>query len=105
MGLKEILKKQGGMNLLRQYWHGGAFFTAMGEFLLLGRDKKALEILRLSAQYKIKKNLEKKYQNEINEFQSTYTDDVLHDVSNKVWVCWFQGLNNAPDIVKNVINH
>lgn len=77
----------------------------MGEFLLLGRDKKALEILRLSAQYKIKKNLEKKYQNEINEFQSTYTDDVLHDVSNKVWVCWFQGLNNAPDIVKNVINH
>lgn len=100
MGLKEILKKQGGMNLLRQYWNGGAFFTAVGEFLLLGRDKKALEILRLSAQYKIKKNLEKKYKKDINEFQANYTDNMPHDVSNKVWVCWFQGLDNAPDIVR-----
>lgn len=91
MGLKETLKKQGGMNLLKQYWIGGAFFTAVGEFLLLGKDKKALEILRLSAQYKIKKNLEKKYKKEINEFQSNYTDDMPHDISNKVWVCWFQG--------------
>ena len=100
MGLKEILKKQGGINLLRQYWTGGAFFTAVGEFLLLGRDKKALEILRLSAQYKIKKNLEKKYKNEIDEFQSNYADNMPHDTSNKVWVCWFQGLDNAPDLVK-----
>lgn len=100
MGLKETLKKQGGMNLLKQYWIGGAFFTAVGEFLLLGKDKKALEILRLSAQYKIKKNLEKKYKKEINEFQSNYTDDMPHDISNKVWVCWFQGLDNAPDLVK-----
>ena len=100
MGLKEILKKQGGINLLRQYWNGGAFFTAVGEFLLLGRDKKALDILRLSAQYKIKKNLEKKYKNEIDEFQSNYADNMPHDTSNKVWVCWFQGLDNAPDLVK-----
>ena len=100
MGLKEILKKQGGINLLRQYWNGGAFFTAVGEFLLLGRDKKALEILRLSAQYKIKKNLEKKNKKEIDEFQSNYADNMPHDTSNKVWVCWFQGLDNAPDLVK-----
>ena len=62
MGLKQIFEKQGGMNLLKQYWNGGAFFTAVGEFILLGKDKKALEILRLSAQYKIKHNLEKKYE-------------------------------------------
>ena len=61
MGLKEVFEKQGGMNLLKQYWNGGAFFTAAGELMLLGKDKKALEILRLSAQYKTKKNLEKKY--------------------------------------------
>ena len=52
MGLKQIFEKQGGMNLLKQYWNGGAFFTAAGEFVLLGKDTKALEILRLSAQYK-----------------------------------------------------
>ena len=100
MGLKKILKKQGGMSLLKQYWHGGAFFTATGEFVLLGKDTKALEILRLSAQYKIKKNLEKKYKKKIDEFQSNYADDKLHESSNKVWICWFQGLENAPVLVK-----
>ena len=100
MGLRETLKKQGGMNLLKQYWNGGAFFTAVGEFALLGKDRKALEILRLSTQYKIKKNLEKRYKKEINEFQSIYKDDKPHNTSNKVWVCWFQGLDNAPAIVK-----
>ena len=36
MGLKEVFEKQGGMNLLKQYWNGGAFFTAVGELMLLG---------------------------------------------------------------------
>ena len=100
MGLKEVFEKQGGMNLLKQYWNGGAFFTAAGELMLLGKDKKALEILRLSAQYKTKKNLEKKYKRKIDEFQLHYADDKLHEVSDKVWVCWFQGLDNAPALVK-----
>lgn len=100
MGLKETFKKQGGLNLIKQYWKGGAFFTAVGELFLLGKDKKGLEILRLSAQYKIKKNLEKKYRKEINYFQNSYLDTFEHINSNKVWVCWFQGIENAPTIVK-----
>ena len=100
MKLQEILKKQGGLHLLKQYWQGGAFFTAAGEFLLLGKEKKALEILRLSAQYKIKSNLEKKYKREIQTFKKRYQDNGEHKVSNKVWVCWFQGMDQAPDLVK-----
>lgn len=100
MGLKQIFEKQGGMNLIKQYLQGGAFFTAATEFVLLGKDKKALEILRLSAQYKIKKNLEKKYKKEISGFISEYKDELPHELSNKVWVCWFQGMENAPDLVK-----
>ena len=100
MGLKETFEKQGGMNLLRQYHRGGALFTAIGEFLLLGKEKKALEILRLSVQYKIKKNLEKEYNKEIQQFLINYKDDLPHRTSNKVWVCWFQGLDDAPDLVK-----
>ena len=61
MGLKEILEKQGGVNLLRQYWNGGAFFTAVGEFLLLGKSRTSLEILRNAASLKIKQKLEKEY--------------------------------------------
>lgn len=100
MGLKETFEKQGGMNLLWQYHRGGALFTAIGEFLLLGKEKKALEILRLSVQYKIKKNLEKEYNKEIQQFLINYKDDLPHRTSNKVWVCWFQGLDDAPDLVK-----
>ena len=56
MNLKEIFKKQGGMKLLGQYWKGGALFTGVGEFFLLGKSRTALEILRLSAT--LKKNID-----------------------------------------------
>lgn len=100
MSLKDTFKKQGGLKLIKQYLHGGAFFTAISELVLLGKDKKALEILRLSAQYKIKRNLEKKYKREIEKFQLNYIDDKQHKESNKVWICWFQGLDSAPALVK-----
>lgn len=100
MKLKEVFMKQGGMRLIRQYWNGGALLTAFGSFLLLGKEKKALEILRLSVQYKIKKNLEKKYRRQIEYFLENFKDDLPHNASNKVWFCWFQGLENAPDLVK-----
>lgn len=71
MGLKEVFEKQGGMNLLKQYWNGGAFFTAAGELMLLGKDKKALEILRLSAQYKIKRILKRNIKRKLTNFSLT----------------------------------
>lgn len=104
MNLSEILKKQGGFSLIKQYIQGGAFFSSIGEVLLLGKSKKALEILRLSAQFKIKKKLEKKYSNSISSFLNTYKDNSNHYSSNKIWVCWFQGLESAPDLVKKCIS-
>lgn len=100
MALIEILKKQGGINLLKQYYKGGALLTAIVELLLLGKEKKALEILRLSTQYKIKRNLEKKYYKYIEQTYANTRVDSIHEISNKVWVCWFQGINNAPELVK-----
>ena len=100
MGLKEIFKKQGGLNLIKQYHESGVLKTALGEIFLLGRDKKALEILRLSVQFKVKQRLEKKYKRQIQYFDENYKDKKIHEKSNKVWVCWFQGLENAPELVK-----
>ncbi len=100
MGLKAVFEKQGGMGLVKQYIRGGAFFTAGCEFLLLGKEKKALEILRLSAQYKIKKRLEKRYRRQIEELNAAFDDTVPHQKSNKVWVCWFQGMESAPQLVQ-----
>lgn len=108
MGLKEIFKKQGGMRLLKQYWQGGALFTGIGEFLLLGKSRTALEILRLSTTLKIKQKLEKKYSWKLEEFDKNYVERE-HNTSNKIWICWFQGMENAPELVRkcyqSVIEH
>lgn len=99
MKLIETFKKQGGMNLLKQYWQGGALFTGIGEFFLLGKSRTALEILRLSTTLKTKQKLEKKYKWKLDEFDKNYVEGE-HMSSNKIWICWFQGMDNAPELVK-----
>lgn len=99
MGLLEILKKQGGKKLIKQYWQSGSLFTGIVEFLLLGKERTALEILRLSTTYKTKKKLEKTYKIKLDEFDKNYVEKE-HKVANIIWVCWLQGMDNAPEIVK-----
>ena len=100
MGMKQIFEKQGGMKLIKRYWQGGAFFTAVGEFILLGKSRTALEILRLSTQLKTKQKLYKRYHRVLDEFEKNYNNNTSHEVSNKVWICWFQGINQAPALVQ-----
>lgn len=97
--LMQIFRKKGGINLLKQYWRGGALFTAFGELILLGKSRTSLEILSLSASLKIKQKLEKKYKKCLIQFDREYKE-IAHKSSNKIWICWFQGLEEAPPIVK-----
>lgn len=99
MGVRETFEKQGGFNLIKQYWKGGAFFTAVGEFLILGKSRTSLEILRNAAALKIRQNLEKKYKSKLDEIEKKYTEQKI-ELERKIWVCWLQGMDNAPDIVK-----
>jgi len=100
MELIDILKKQGGITLFKRYWESGVFFTAVVEFLLLGKSKTALEILRLSTQLKVKQKLKRKYKKKLEEFSEFYNKNLVHEMSNNVWVCWLQGIENAPLIVQ-----
>ena len=100
--LMMTFKKQGGMKLLKQYWNGGALFTAIGEFLLLGKSRTSLEILRLAASLKTKEKLERKYKKYLTQFDEKYIE-TEHKESNKIWICWFQGLDEAPIIVKKCV--
>ncbi|WP_295916153.1 capsular polysaccharide synthesis protein [uncultured Anaerovibrio sp.] len=100
MGFKEIFQKQGGINLIKQYFRNGSLLTAICEFILLGKSRTALEILRLSTQLKVKQRLERKYKKTLEIFDRTYDDSLQHEASNKVWICWFQDMDNAPDLVK-----
>lgn len=98
--LKQIFKKQGGLGLLKQYWRGGGLFTAAGQFLLLGKSRTALELLRLSTQLKAKQKLYKKFAPVLAEFDRSYDESLPHESSGKVWICWFQGMENAPALVR-----
>lgn len=100
MGLKETFRKQGGMKLIKQYAKSGSLGTAVGEFALLGKSRTALEILRLSAQLKTKQKLQKKYRATLEAFDKEYDKTLPHESSNKVWICWFQGIENAPALVQ-----
>lgn len=99
MNLKECLKKQGGLRLLVQYWKGGALFTGICEFLLLGKSRTALEILRLSTNLKIKQKIFKKYRYKVKQFDSEFLEEKSIE-NRKIWVCWMQGIECAPQIVK-----
>lgn len=100
--LMKVFKKQGGMKLLKQYWKGGALFTAVGEFLILGKSRTALEQLSLAASLKTKQKLERKYKKYLTQFNENYTE-TEHKGANKIWTCWFQGLDGAPIIVKKCV--
>jgi len=103
MNLKDIIKKQGGIKLFKQYIKNGTILIAFLQFILLGKTRTALEILRLSIQLKTKKKLYRKYNKKLIEFDNNYIN-YEHMANNTIWVCWLQGMDNAPDIVKKCYN-
>ncbi|MBE5943308.1 MAG: capsular biosynthesis protein [Lachnospiraceae bacterium] len=96
-----LFKKVGGKDVLKQYLRAHVFLFACVQALLLGFSKKSLEILRLAVSNKILKKLRKKYRKFIEGYVAAADNKDLQRVkSNKVWVCWFQGIEQAPYIVK-----
>ncbi len=96
-----IFKKVNGREILRQYFQGHVFIYALFMFLSLGYDKKSLEILRLAVGNKLLKKLRKKYSKFISAFvEENKSEDIKNETKRKIWICWFQGIENAPEIVQ-----
>lgn len=69
-------------------------------FILNGFDKKGMILTKTAIRNRIYTRLKRKYEEECVK----YFDELKglpHSHSKKVFVCWFQGMDNAPDIVKN----
>lgn len=98
--LKNYFLKAGGISLLKQYWKSGVLFTAIVQFILLGRSKKSLEILRHIIQNKLQKKLQKKYKHILQQSNNKYLKSLPSNHSNKIWFCWLQGIENAPKLVQ-----
>jgi hypothetical protein len=95
------LKKMGGVSLLREFRKEGVLIYAALQMLLLGRSKPALHLLRKGISIKLRAKLVKQYSKVIDAFDKDLkTKEFVKLRSNKVWFCWFQGLDNAPALVK-----
>ena len=98
--LKYYLNKMGGLKMVMNYVKSHIFTYACLQVLINGTSKKSLEIVRLALSNKILKRLRKKnrklclkYKNSLNE------QKLIKERSNKVWICWFQGIGKEPFIV------
>ncbi len=94
-----LFDKVGGKEILKQYLRGGVLLFAMMQVLAQGFSKKSLEIVRLSVNNKILSKLRKKYARFIGEFKTSYQPGERRR-SKKVWVCWLQGMEQAPELVQ-----
>lgn len=75
----------------------GSFFT----ILINGFSTKTLEMIRLSIKLKQVRIMRKLVRPEIKKLTSLNEIIERKKESHKIiWVCWFQGIENAPDIVK-----
>ncbi len=97
---RDYFKKAGGVNLLKQYWRNKVLGTAVIQFLLLGKNRTALEILRLSVDLKKKKRFNKRYYNVLKDFDVQRNDNLPHREKKIVWLLWWQGEEAMPPLVK-----
>lgn len=98
---KAIYVKVNGQEILRQYRRAGILPYMLLQAVLLGFSKTSLEILRLIGQRKICKKLAAQYAYVLNGLSTD--EDCAHQSSNRVWVCWLQGIENAPVIVQRCV--
>ena len=92
-----LFQKVGGKEVLKQYLRAHVLLFALVQTLLNGFSKKSLEIVRLAVSNRILCKLRKKYRKFISNFQAS---QLPRQNSDKVWVCWLQGMDSAPELVQ-----
>jgi len=98
----KLYKNINGSEKLKQLFDSHLIIYTAVTAIVLGFSKKSLEIVRLAINNKVVNKLRKKYTTFINEHLKNKSYD-NHTHSDYVWVCWLQGIENAPDLVKKCI--
>lgn len=68
-------------------------------WILIKIDYSNYELQALQIRNKKFANLKKKYRKFLDNVETNPTS-YSHEINNNVWTCWFQGLDNVPEIVK-----
>lgn len=100
-----LFNKVDGWKIIRQYIYAHVFVYALFMTLINGLSKKSLEILRLGVSNKLLRRLRKKYKRDIIDCKNKLINNNLEHVSsNKIWMYWGQGIDNAPELVQKCYN-
>ncbi|WEI93502.1 capsular polysaccharide synthesis protein [Enterococcus casseliflavus] len=79
------------------------FFTII-DICIHGKSRKDLELIRIGLNNRLNKKLEKQYTPYLNEMREEKNNNKNKIIENPVWIAWFQGIENAPDIVRKCYN-
>jgi len=63
-----------------------------------------MELQALEIRNKKYNKIQRKYKKFLNELNYKNTENEDNTINENVWICWFQGLDNAPNIIKICIN-
>ena len=97
--LIQTFNKVGGISLLKEYARNGVLPYVCLQLAISGFSKKSLEIVRNGVSLKIYHKLRKRYKKALDEFDNNY-QELQQTHCKKVWVCWMQGMENAPELVQ-----
>ena len=61
-------------------------------------------IIALAERERCYRKLKRKYRKILINDNPVTNDEKIIEKSNKIWICWFQGLENAPELVKACYN-
>lgn len=98
--LIEAAKKYKALEMAKQYQKAGVLFFAVTEFLRLGTSKLSLELLRETVNLKVQRKLRQKHGHILEMIPNQME---VREPVKKIWICWFQGLDDAPDLVKKCV--
>lgn len=103
----KVLKAK-GIQIFIDIIRSKVLFRTLAILPLVGFSKKSLEIVRLNNSNVVLSRLRRKYKQTIKnlerEKQYSLSYNQRHnEASNKIWICWFQGLDAAPHVVQECI--
>lgn len=94
----KIIESKGGIKLFKQWLLQGVLPLAIAEFILLGKSRKSLELLREILSFKHTAKLRRRYSSTIANLPKYCNEG--HKANKQIWVLWWQGMENAPILVK-----
>lgn len=100
--LGKIFRKVNGFEVLKQYACAGVLGFVLLETAILGTSRKSLEIVRLAADHRVLNKLRRKYRRFTEEYKvfQKKKQETKSMHSHVIWVCWMQGMEQAPALVK-----